>query len=164
MAQSCLLSTDILALIEQISTVGGRQTISLTVEAAIEQNSFILSLWQTFIITNTAIWTGLITYRRTIPIYFILIVMLPYFVGLYINGHSLFDAYIGLEALYEDIQLQISSQNLQSKFPNLYNYYSINRGLGKTRAAIILITHVGSILLTIIGVYMHFRHNQTTLK
>lgn len=162
MSETCSLSSEVIALIEQISNSGGKQTISLTVEAAIAQNEFILSLWQTFIITHTAVWTGLVTYKKSIPLRYLSIFFIPYTLGMYINGNSLFDAYIGLESLYNDIQLQIYSQKLQNILPSLYNYYSKNRGLGSTRSTIIIITHTGAFFLTAMGVSMHYKDNKTS--
>lgn len=160
MSDFCNLTPSALELIDKLSSSGGKQTISLTIEAAISQNQFILSLWQTFIITHTAIWTGLVTYKRNIPVSYIAIASIPYVIGIYINGHSLYDAYNGLEALYSDIKHQVEAQKIQDIMPNLYNYYSINRGLAESRAKQIILIYSLTFILTFIGVGMHYRHNK----
>jgi hypothetical protein len=120
MSDVCALSSEMTKLIEQIAGSGGRQTISLSIEAAISQNSFILELWQTFMIAHTAIWAGLITFKHSMPKSYYFIFSIPYLFGLFINGNSLSDAYIGLEALYDDICFLITTQKIQSNIPNLY--------------------------------------------
>jgi len=165
------LIESLLNYIRQIGLQNNKVSIGITLEAIIQQNQFILSLWQTFITAHFAIFAGLFTNRKPINTKLAVFLGCAYTLGIMVNGFSLYDAYKALEALQDDIfqsLLEISgTQNSNIHLSETKIYFKENKGFPYQRAMAIPFLFLMTWIASVHGLYTHtiyHRKNMITKK
>ena len=153
------LIESLLTYIKQIGLQNNKVSIGITLEAIIQQNQFILSLWQTFITAHFAILAGLFSYRKPLNTKLSIFFCCAYTLGIIVNGVSLYDAYKALEALQDDIFQSLSemsgSQNLNIHLSETKIYFRENKGFPYHRALTIPFLFIMTWIASMYGIYMH---------